>query len=109
MTSTAIGLVETALKNCPEPHVNSGVSELWLPLLHQNCPPEPLDLGCLHLGQVLQLSTLGNSDSSVHPVHSNRDLTDGAWSPVVSDSDPNAQCALLESSDTHEVTDGEAN
>jgi hypothetical protein len=71
----AVGLVETGLKHCPEPRVNNGVSGLWLPLLHQNCPPEPLDLGCLRLGQVLQLSTLGNSDDSVHPVHCSRDLT----------------------------------
>jgi hypothetical protein len=48
---------------------------LRLPLLHQNCPPKPLDLGCLRLGQVLQLSTLDNSDSSVHPVHNSHDLT----------------------------------
>jgi hypothetical protein len=74
-TSTAVGLVETSLKHCPEPRVNSGVSGLRLPLLHQNCPPEPLDLGCLRLGQVLQLSTLGNSDGSVHPVHCSRELT----------------------------------
>jgi hypothetical protein len=75
VTSTAVGLVETGVKNYPEPRVNSGASGLWLPLLHQNCPPEPLDLGCLRLGQVLQLSTLGNSDNSVHPVHSSRGLT----------------------------------
>jgi hypothetical protein len=75
MTSTVVGLVETGLKNCPEPRVDSGISGLWLPLLHQNCPPEPLDLGCLRLGQVLQLSTLDNSDSSVHPVHSSHSLT----------------------------------
>jgi hypothetical protein len=75
VTSTAVGLVETDLMNCPEPRINSGVSGLWLPLLHQNCPPEPLDLGCLHLGQVLQLSTLGKSDNSVDPVHSSHDLT----------------------------------
>jgi hypothetical protein len=75
VTSTAVGLVETGLKNCKELRVNSGVSGLWLPLLHQNYPPEPLDLGCLRLGQVLQLSTLGNSDNSVHPVHSSRGLT----------------------------------
>jgi hypothetical protein len=74
VTSTVVGLVETGLKNCPKPCVNSGVSGLWLPLLHQNCPPEPLDLGCFHLGQVLQLSTLDNSDSSVHPVHSSHGL-----------------------------------
>jgi hypothetical protein len=74
VTSTVVGLVETGLKNCPKPCVNSGVSGLWLPLLHQNCPPEPLDLGCFHLGQVLQLSTLDNSDSSVHPVHISRGL-----------------------------------
>jgi hypothetical protein len=35
--------------------------------------------------------------------------SDGAWSLTVSDSDHDAQCALLESSDAHEVTDGEAN
>jgi hypothetical protein len=75
VTSTVVGLIETGLKNCLEPCINSGVSGLRLPLLHQYCPPEPLDLGCLHLGQVLQLSTLGNSDSSVHPVHSSRGLT----------------------------------
>jgi hypothetical protein len=75
MTSTAVGLVETGLKNCLELRINIGVSGLRLPLLHQNCPPEPLYLGCLCLGQVLQLSTLGNSDNSVHPVHSSRDLT----------------------------------
>jgi hypothetical protein len=75
MTSTAVGLVETGLKHYPELRVNNGVSGLRLPLLHQNYPPEPLDLGCLHLGQVLQLSTLGNSDDSVHPVHCSRDLT----------------------------------
>jgi hypothetical protein len=75
VTSTVVGLIETGLKNCLEPCVNSGVSGLRLPLLHQNCPPEPLDLGCLHIGQVLQLSTLGNSDNSVHPVHSSRGLT----------------------------------
>jgi hypothetical protein len=75
VTSMVVGLVETGLKNCPEPRINSGVSGLRLPLLHQNCPPEPLDLGCLRLGQVLQLSTLGNSDSSVHPVHNSRGLT----------------------------------
>jgi hypothetical protein len=72
---TAVGLVETGLKHCPEPHINNGVSGLRLPLLHQNCPLEPLDLGCLCLGQVLQLSTLSNSDDSVHPVHCSRDLT----------------------------------
>jgi hypothetical protein len=75
VTSTVVGLVETGLKNCLELRVNSGVSGLRLPLLHQNCPPEPLDLGCLHLSQVLQLSTLGNSDNNVHPVHSSRGLT----------------------------------
>jgi hypothetical protein len=75
VTSTAVGLIETGLKHCPEPRVNSGVSGLQLPLLHQNCPPESLDLGCLRLGQVLQLSTLGNSDGSVHPIHCSRDLT----------------------------------
>jgi hypothetical protein len=75
VTSTMVGLVETGLKNCSELCINSGVSGLRLPLLHQDCPPESLDLGCLRLGQVLQLSTLGNSDSSVHPVHSSRDLT----------------------------------
>jgi hypothetical protein len=75
VTSTVVGLIETRMKHCPEPRVNSGVSGLWLPLLHQNCPSEPLDLGCLRLGQVLQLSTLGNSDDSVHPVHCSRDFT----------------------------------
>jgi hypothetical protein len=75
VTSTVVGLVETSLKNCLELRVNSGVSGLRLPLLHQNCPLEPLDLGCLHLGQVLQLSTLNNSDNNVHPVHSSRGLT----------------------------------
>jgi hypothetical protein len=75
VTSTTVGLVETGLKNCPESRINSGVSGMRLPLLHQNCLPEPLDLGYLHLGQVLQLSTLGNLDSSVHPVLSSRDLT----------------------------------
>jgi hypothetical protein len=74
VTSTTVGLVETSLKNCPEPRVNSSVSGLRLPLLHKNCPPEPLDLGCLHLGQVLQMTTLDNSDSSVHPVHISHDL-----------------------------------
>jgi hypothetical protein len=74
VTSTAVGLVETRLKHCPEPCINSGVSGLQLPLLHQNCPPKPLDLCCLHLGQVLQLSSLGNSDGSVHLVHYSRDL-----------------------------------
>jgi hypothetical protein len=34
VTSTAVGLVETGLKNYPEQCVNSGVSGLWLPLLH---------------------------------------------------------------------------
>jgi hypothetical protein len=71
----AVGLIETGLKHYLEPRINSGVSGLRLPLLHQNCLPEPLDLGCLRLGQVLQLSTLGNSDNSVHPVHCSRDLT----------------------------------
>jgi hypothetical protein len=75
VTSTAVGLVETRMKHYPEPRVNNGVSGLWLPLLYQNCPPESLDLGCLHLGQVLQLSPLGNSDGSVHPVHCIHDLT----------------------------------
>jgi hypothetical protein len=75
VTSTTVGLVETGLKNCTEPRINSGVSGLWLPLLYQNYPPKPLDLDCLRLGQVLQLSTLDNSDSSVHPVHSSHDLT----------------------------------
>jgi hypothetical protein len=75
VTSTAVGLIETDLKHCLEPSVNSCVSRLWLPLLHQNYPPEPLDLGCLCLGQVLQLSTLGNLDDSVHPVYYSRDLT----------------------------------
>jgi hypothetical protein len=75
VTSIAVGLIETGPKNCPEPRVNSGVSELRLPLLHQYCPPAHLDLGCLRLGQVLQLSTLGNSDNSVHPVHNSRGLT----------------------------------
>jgi hypothetical protein len=75
VTSMVVGLVETSLKNYPEPRVNSGVSGLRLPLLHQNCPPETLDLGCLRLDQVLQLSTLDSSDSSVHPVHSSRGLT----------------------------------
>jgi hypothetical protein len=75
VTSMTVGLIETGLMNCLEPRVNSGVSGLRLPLLHQYCPPEPLDLGYLRLGQVLQLSTLSNSDSSVHPVHSSRGLT----------------------------------
>jgi hypothetical protein len=75
VTSTVVGLIETGLKNYPESRVSSGVSGLRLPLLHQNRPPEPLDLGYLRLGQVLQLSTLGNLDSSVHPVLSSRDLT----------------------------------
>jgi hypothetical protein len=35
--------------------------------------------------------------------------SDGVWSPAVSDSDPDAQCALLKFSDAHKVTDGEAN
>jgi hypothetical protein len=75
VTSMAVGLIETDLKNCLESRVNSGVSGLRLPLLHRNYPPELLDLGCLRLGQVLQLSTLGNSDSSVDPVHSSHGLT----------------------------------
>jgi hypothetical protein len=75
VTSTVVGLIETGLKNCLEPRANSGVFGLRLPFLHQNCPPEPLDLGYLHLGPVLQLSTLSNSDSSVHPVHISRGLT----------------------------------
>jgi hypothetical protein len=75
VTSMTVGLVETGLKNYLEPRINSGVSGVRLPLLHQNCPPEPLDLGCLRLGQVLQLSTLSNSDSIVHPVHSSCGLT----------------------------------
>jgi hypothetical protein len=75
VTSTVVRLVETRLKHCPEPRVNSGVSGLRLPLLYQNCPPESLDLGFLRLGQVLQLSPLGSSDSSVHPVHCSCDLT----------------------------------
>jgi hypothetical protein len=75
VTSTAVGLVETCLKHCLDPHVNSGISGLWLPLLHQNYPPESLDLGCLRLGQVLQLSPLSNSDGSVHHVHCSYDLT----------------------------------
>jgi hypothetical protein len=75
VTSTAVGLIETGMKHCSEPHVSSGVSGLRLPLLHQNYPPESLDLGYLRLGQVLQLSTLGNLDGSVYPVHCSRDLT----------------------------------
>jgi hypothetical protein len=75
VTLTAVGLVETGLKHCPEPSVNGRISGLRLPLFHQNCPPEPLDLGCLRLGQVLELSTLGNSDGSVHPVDCSCDLT----------------------------------
>jgi hypothetical protein len=75
VTSTVVGLIETGLKNCPEPCVNICVSGLWLPLLHQNCPPEPLDLGCLRLGQILQLGTFCNTDNSVHPIHSSHDLT----------------------------------
>jgi hypothetical protein len=75
VTSMAVGLIETGMKNYPELCVNSGVSGLQLPLLHQYCPPESLNLGCLHIGQVVQLSTLGNSDSSVHPVHSSSGLT----------------------------------
>jgi hypothetical protein len=75
VTLMTVRLIETGLKNYPESCINSGVSGLRLPLLHQYCPPEPLDLGCLRLGQVLQLSTLGNSDCSVHPVHSSRGLT----------------------------------
>jgi hypothetical protein len=35
--------------------------------------------------------------------------SDGAWSPTISDSDPDAQCALLESSDAHEAADRETN
>ena len=75
VTSTAVGLVETGLKLCPETPVNCGVSGLWLPLLQQNVPPELLDLGCLCLGQVLQLCALGDSDGSVHPVYSSYGLT----------------------------------
>jgi hypothetical protein len=75
VTSTAVGLVETGLKHCPEPSVNGRISGLRVPLLHQNCPPEPLDLGCLRLGQVLELNTLSNSDGSVHPVDCTCDLT----------------------------------
>jgi hypothetical protein len=70
-----VGLVETGLKHCPEPSINGRISGLRLPLLHQNCPPEPLDLGSLRLGQVLELSTLVNSDGSVHPVNCSCDLT----------------------------------
>jgi hypothetical protein len=60
VTSTAVGLIETGLKNCPEPCINNCVSGLRLPLLHQNYPPEPLDLGYLRLGQILQLGTFCN-------------------------------------------------
>jgi hypothetical protein len=74
VTSMAVGLIETSMKNCLELCINSDASGLRLSLLHQYCPPEPLDLGCLRLGQVLQLSTLGNSDSSVHPIHSSHGL-----------------------------------
>jgi hypothetical protein len=74
VTSTAVGLVETGLKHCPKLSINGRISGLRLPLLHQNCPPEPLDLGCLRLGQVLELSSLGNSDDSAHPVDCSSDL-----------------------------------
>jgi hypothetical protein len=67
VTSTVVGLIETGLKNCLEPRINSGVSGLRLPLLYQNCPAEPLDARAMGPGLLLsrtQILTLSVPSSS---------------------------------------------